>query len=271
MPHPASSRIHPTAIISSEAVIGENVSIGPQVIIEGKVEIGPDCEIRPHVCLFGPLKMGRGNKVYSGTVIGERPQHMKYDDEPTGVEIGDDNVFRENVTIHRATTHSWVTRLGSSNFLMAGAHVAHDCQVGNRCILVNNALVGGHCVLEDGVYLSGNSAVGQFCRIGRLAFLSGTSATTKDMPPFIIQQGFNVVYGVNVVGMRRAGMPADQINAVRQAYQVIFRQGLTLPLAMARLEKEMGTAPAVRELLDFLNGCSKGVNSTRTRGRDQAA
>ena len=229
MANAQSGRIHPTSVISPDAELAEDVEIGPFVVIEGKVRIGPECVLRPGVHLFGPLSLGRHNLLYSGVVLGERPQHTKYNDEPTGLEIGDHNIFREHVTVHRATTFSWTTRIGSHNFFMANSHVAHDCTVGNHCILANGALVGGHCELHDGAYLSGNCAVHQFVRVGRLGMLSGCSGTTKDIPPFIIQQNIDSVVGVNVVGMRRAGIDHDQINAVRKAFRILFREGKVLP------------------------------------------
>jgi UDP-N-acetylglucosamine acyltransferase len=265
MPIRPSARVHPTAIVSAEAEFADDVEVGPYVVIEGAVRLGPGCVVRPHAHLIGPLTMGRGNKVFSGAVLGERPQHLKYNGEPTGVEVGDDNVFREHVTIHRGTTQSWKTVIGSRNFFMAGAHVAHDCRVGDGCILANGALMGGHCTLEDGVFLSGNSAIHQFVRVGRLALLSGASGTTKDIPPFIIQQNINTVVGVNVVGMRRAGMCTGDIDAVRRAYRIVFREGLALPNALGRLESELGTVAAVREFLTFIRESRRGINAVRDR------
>jgi UDP-N-acetylglucosamine acyltransferase len=267
MPISSSARIHPTAVLSPEADVAADVEVGPFVVLEGPVRVGPGCFIRPHAHLIGPLTMGRGNQVYGGAVLGERPQHLKYNGEPTAVEIGDDNIFREHVTIHRGTTQSWKTVIGSRNFLMAGAHVAHDCRVGNGCILANGALLGGHCVVDDGAYLSGNSAVHQFVHIGRLALLSGASGTTKDIPPFIIQQNINVIVGVNVVGMRRAGMSTADIDAVRKSYHILFREGQVLPNALARLEAELGTSTAVRELIDFIRHSARGINCVRERER----
>jgi UDP-N-acetylglucosamine acyltransferase len=264
------ARIHPTAVISPEAELADNVVIGPYVVIEGKVKIGPDCVLRPHVLLCGPLSMGRGNVVFPGAILGERPQHLKYNDEPTSLEIGDHNVFREHVTVHRGTAHSLVTRIGSHNFFMANAHIGHDCTIGNRCILTNGALIGGHCILEDNVYMSGNSAIHQFVRIGRLALLSGCSATTKDMPPFVVQQYIDTVVGINVVGMRRAGMSNTQINAVREAFRILFREGLSLPAAMTRLETELGAVDAVQEMIAFLAKCPKGINLMRSRRMEAA-
>jgi UDP-N-acetylglucosamine acyltransferase len=266
MPIAPSARVHPTALVSPEAELGDNVEVGPYVVIEGRVRVGSGCILRPHVHLCGPLTLGAGNLVFSGTVLGERPQHLKYNDEPTGLEVGDDNIFREYCTIHRGTTQSWKTVIGDRNFFMATAHVAHDCRIGNGCILANSALLAGHCVVGDGAYLSGNCVVHQFVRVGRLALLSGVSGTSKDIPPFIIQQDINSVMGVNVIGMRRAGMSHAEINAVRQAYQIIFREGQTLPNALARLEAELGTVGAVAELIEFIRSSSRGINTVRERG-----
>jgi UDP-N-acetylglucosamine acyltransferase len=255
-----SPRLHPTAVISPEAELAPDVTVGPFAVIEGAVRLGPGCVVRPHAHLIGPLTMGRDNVVFSGAVLGERPQHLRYQGEETRLEVGDGNLFREHVTVHRGTTHSWVTRIGSHNFFMAGSHVAHDCTVGSHCVFANGALLGGHCVVEDGVFLSGNSAVHQFSRLGRLCLLSGTSSTTKDIPPFIMVQHVNVVVGVNVVGMRRAGLSNAQIEAVRKAYHVLYRSGLALPGALARLEQELGAADVVAEMVRFIRGSTRGIN-----------
>ncbi|MFN4257797.1 MAG: acyl-ACP--UDP-N-acetylglucosamine O-acyltransferase [Gemmataceae bacterium] len=265
-----SARIHPTAVISAEAEIGDDVDIGAYTVIEGQVRIGAGCVIRPQVFLCGPLTMGRQNQVYSGAVIGERPQHLRYNDEPTGVEIGNGNVIREHVTIHRAAVANGVTRLGDGNFLMAHCHVAHDCEIGNRCILANGALVAGHCVLQDYVYLSGNCAVHQFSRLGRLAFLGGCSGTSKDIPPFIMQQDSDCVSGINVVGMRRVGMSSEQINAVRRGFRILFREGLLLSSAIQRLESELGDVDVIQEMIAFLRECRRGINPMRQRYGDAA-
>jgi UDP-N-acetylglucosamine acyltransferase len=271
MPGARSGRIHPTALIAPEAQLADDVVVGPYVTIEGAVHIGPGCILRPQVHLIGPLTLGNHNLVYTGAVLGERPQHLKYTDEPTGVEIGDHNIFREHVTVHRGTTHSWTTRIGSHNFFMAGSHVAHDCQIGNQCILANGALLGGHCVVEDNVFLAGNCAVHQFVRIGRLALLSGCSATSKDIPPFIMQQEHNSIVGVNVVGMRRVGMSTADIDAVRRAFHIIFREGHLIPPALACVEQELGSVPAVAELIAFIRRSTRGINLRIARGHGAAA
>jgi UDP-N-acetylglucosamine acyltransferase len=270
MPISPTAKIHPTAVISAEADLAEGVQVGPFAVLEGEVRLGPGCVIKPYAHLIGPLSMGAHNTVFSGAVLGDQPQHLRYANEPTGVEIGDHNIFREHVTVHRGTTHSWTTRIGRHKFFMAHSHIAHDCVIGNNCLFANAAVLGGHCVLEDGVYLSGHAAVHQFVRLGRLSLLSGVSATTKDVPPFIIQQYINCVVGINVVGMRRAGLSAAQIDAVRKAFHIIYRQGLTLPNALARTETELGQVDVVAEMLSFIRRSTRGINLA-THARLEAA
>lgn len=271
MPHAPSPRIHPSAVISPDAELAEDAVIGAYTVIEGAVRVGPGCVIRPRALLCGPLNLGRGNVVFSGAVLGERPQHLKYNDEATSLEIGDDNVFRENVTVHRGTTQSWTTRIGSRNYFMVGSHVAHDCRIGNQCILANGALLAGHVTIGDNVYLSGNCAVHQFASVGRLALLSGCSSTTKDIPPFMIQEGRNAVVGVNVVGMRRAGISHDDITAVRRAFNIVFRQRMVIPAALERVERELPGISVVTEFVEFIRTCSRGISPIRERRPGLAA
>jgi len=265
MPVSSTARIHPSAIISSDAEIGENVEIGALVVIDGPVKIGHNSVIKPGAKLFGNLSLGAKNIVYSGAILGEAPQHMKYDGEPTKTIIGNNNIIREGVTVHRGTTSSNETVIGNGNFLMANSHVAHDCRVGNGCILANGALMGGHCVMEDGAFLSGNSAVHQFANVGRLALLSGVSATTKDIPPFIIVQRINVVSGVNVIGMRRAGISHTNIDGIRKAFQIIYREGLILPQSLLKVEKELSHIPEVAEFIAFIRTATRGISLETNR------
>ena len=260
-----SARIHPTAVIDPLAEIGDQVEIGPHVVVEGQVRMGDGCVVRPGAHLIGPLTMGRRNRVFSHAVLGEQPQHLKYDGEPTRVEIGDGNIFREHVTIHRGTAASGKTTIGSHNFLMAGAHVAHDGVVGDGCILANGALLGGHCILEDNVFISGNSALHQYVRVGRLALLSGVSGSTMDIPPFIIQQRINCVVGVNVVGMRRAGIPTQHIDAVRRAFHMLYHERMVLHAALERIERELGSVAEVAELTAFIRASKRGINLLNER------
>jgi UDP-N-acetylglucosamine acyltransferase len=257
-------QVHPSAVVSPDAELADDVRVGPFAVIEGPVTIGPGCVIRPHAHLLGPLTLGANNDVGTGCVLGSAPQHLGYKGEPTLTEIGDGNTFREHVTVHRgmpveAKPGTGRTRIGSGNLFMAGSHVAHDCRVGDHNIFANCALIGGHVEVGDRVLLSGNSAVHQFCRVGRLALLSGASASSKDIPPFWVMQEVNWVCGVNVIGMRRAGIPTVEIQAVRRAFRVIYRERLTVAAALLRIEAEAGRVAAVRELIDFIRASKRGI------------
>jgi UDP-N-acetylglucosamine acyltransferase len=259
MPIADSARIHSTAVIDPAADLGEGVEVGPFVVIEGDVQVGTGCVLRAGVHLVGPLTMGCHNNVFSHAVLGEQPQHQRYNGEPACLVIGDHNVVREHVTIHRGTAATGETRVGNHNFLMANCHIGHDCRVGDHCILANGALMAGHCMLENNVYLSGNSALHQFVRIGRLALLSGLSATTKDIPPFVLQNRTNYVVGLNVVGMRRAGIASARIDAVRRAFHILYREGLLIPAALAKIEHEMPGISEVAEMVAFIRTSSRGI------------
>jgi UDP-N-acetylglucosamine acyltransferase len=258
--------IHPSAVISDDARLGENVRVGPFVVIEGAVTVGPGTIIRPHVHLIGmgSLTIGANNDIGTGTVLGGAPQHLGYKGEPTSLVIGDGNIFREYVTAHRAMpagvgAGTGITRIGNRNLFMAGCHVAHDCIVGNECMFANAAMIAGHVQVGDRALLSGNCAVHQFCRVGRLGLLSGASATSKDIPPFWMMQEVNRVAGVNTIGMRRAGMPSPEIQAVRRAFAFIYRERLPIPAALLRMEAELGQFAAIRELVQFIRESKRGI------------
>lgn len=259
MPIAASAQVHPTAVIDPQADLAEGVRVGPYAVIEGAVQIGPDCVVRAHAVLIGPLTLGRANDVGIGVVIGERPQHLQFnEDEPTRTEIGDDNTFREHVTVHRGTMATGVTRIGSHNYLMANSHVGHDCRVGNHVIMANGALMAGHVELHDRVFVSGNAGIHQFARLGRLSFLSGNSSCTKDLLPFLMMAERDRVVGINKVGLRRAGMTLDEIRAVKQAFRILFRKDVLQKAAIAQLEKELGDHPIGIELLEFIRSSKRG-------------
>lgn len=264
MPHPALPNAHPTAIVSDEAELPADVKIGAFALIEGAVTVGPGCVIHPHARLIGPLTLGANNEVGSGSVIGGAPQHLGYRGEPTDVQIGDNNVFREHVTVHRGMPVGaglGVTRVGNRGFFMAGSHIAHDCVVGDDVIFANCALIGGHVTVGDRAFLSGNSAVHQHCRVGRLAFLSGTSASTKDIPPFFVMQEVNYVRGLNLVGMKRAGVAPTERAAIRKAYRIIYltRPAMPINIALVKIEAELGQFAAVRELVEFIRTTKRGI------------
>jgi UDP-N-acetylglucosamine acyltransferase len=254
----APPRIHPTAIIDPDARLADDVTVGPYAVIEGPVTLGPGCRVGPHAHLIGPLTLGRNNLVHTGVVLGDRPQHMKFTDAPTGVVIGDGNVFREHVTVHSGSLPEG-TRVGDNNFLMVNSHVAHDCLLGNDIILANGALLAGHCTVDDGAFLSGNCAVHQFLRVGRLSMLSGGATISKDLPPFVMAEGRNRLVGVNVVGMKRAGLSPAQINAIREAYRILFMQAKVLPVGLEQVERMLGETDVVAELVAFVRGSKRGI------------
>ena len=263
-----SELIHPTAVIDTDAVIAPDVQIGPYAIIDGPVQIGPGCVIEAHGCLSGPLVMGRNNFIGHGAVLGKGPQHRGYRGEPTGIQIGDNNVFREFVTVHRGTVQgNGVTTIGDRNMFMVGCHVGHDVRIGNGCTVVNNALLGGHVTLEDDCILSGHTAVQQKVRIGRLAMLGGTGGTTKDVPPFILQQGYNCVTGLNIIGIRRAGFSAQSIDALRQVFRILYREGRPLPAALEQIEADFGHVAEVVEFVTFIRMSRTGINPARSQDR----
>jgi UDP-N-acetylglucosamine acyltransferase len=265
-----SDPIHPTAVIDPEAVVAGDVQIGPYAVIEGPVEIGPGCVIEAHACLAGPLTMGRDNFVGHGAVLGKSPQHRGYGGEPTSLRIGDGNVFREFVTVHRGTSQgTGTTWIGDRNMFMIGSHLGHDVRVGDGCTVVNNALVAGHVRLDDGCILSGHTAVQQRVRVGRLAMLGGMAATSRDIPPFVLQQGFNCVTGLNIVGLRRAGCRPEAIDALRQAFRIFYREGRALGPALDQVEAELGCVAEVAEFVSFIRDSKIGINPIRSSQRAQ--
>jgi UDP-N-acetylglucosamine acyltransferase len=264
MPLTLSDLIHPTSVIDNEAEIAPDVQIGPYTIIEGPVRIGPGCVIESHVCLSGPMEMGSGNFVSHGAVLGKSPQHKGYRGEDTTLKIGDGNIFREHVTVHRGTVQgAGSTVIGNQNLFMIGSHLGHDVCVGNGCTLINGALVAGHVQLSDGCILSGHSAVQQRVRFGRLAMLGGLGSTTKDIPPFVLAQGYNCVTGLNVVGLRRAGVSAEAIASLREAFRILFKEGRTMTRALERIESDLGSVSEVAEFVAFIRESSLGISPAR--------
>ncbi len=261
----SATRIHPTAIVDPAAELGDDVVVEAYAIIEGPVRLGRGCVVRARAHLMGEIVAGAGNDFGIGCVVGERAQHLAHQHSPGRVEIGEFNVFRENVTIHRGIPGGTGTRVGSRNFLMVNTHIAHDCRVGDLCIFANGAVVGGHSIIEDRVFLSGNIGVHQQCRVGRLALVSALASTTKDVPPFGIVEGRNRIAGVNVVGMKRAEMTPVQINGVRQAYRMLINSGKLLSTSIQQIERELGHIDAVLDLVKFLRAAGRGICVTRAR------
>jgi UDP-N-acetylglucosamine acyltransferase len=258
--------IHPTAIIHPKAKLDSTVRVGPYAVIDEGVEIGANCIVGPHVYVTGLTTIGAHNRFYAGCVIGEAPQDLKYDGEPTRLRIGDHNVFREHFTVHRSAEENGETVIGSRNFLMANSHVAHNCHLGDFVILANGALLGGYAVVGDRAFVSGNCLVHQFVRVGTLALMQGGSAISKDLPPFTVARGDNGICGLNTVGLRRAGLsPAERLE-LKQLYHALFREGMKLKSAIsAARQKFLGARSKV--MLDFLEGSKRGVCFDVSGGR----
>lgn len=249
------------AIVHPSAKLADDVKVGPWSIIGPDVEIGPGCVIEPHVVIKGPTRMGAGNHIYQFSSVGEATPDRKYKNEPTRLVIGDNNVIREGVTIHRGTVQDRSeTTIGDNNLLMASAHVGHDCVIGNNVILVNNVALAGHVWVDDWAILSGYTLVHQFCKIGAHSFSGMGTAIGKDVPAFVTVSGAPAeAKTVNTEGMRRRGFSADAINDLRRAYKIVYKQGLTLDIALQRLELMMGNSPEVRLLINSLHASERGI------------
>ncbi len=261
--------VHPTAVVSPEADLAYDVQVGPYAIIDGPVRVGSGSVIEAHACLAGPMEIGCDNFVGHGAVLGKSPQHKGYRGEETGLRVGDGNVFREHVTVHRGTVAGGgETRIGDRNMLMVGSHLGHDTLVGNDCTLVNGALVAGHVELADGCILSGHSAIQQRVRVGRLAMLGGLGSVTKDIPPFVIQQGYNCVSALNLVGLRRSGMASESIASLRIAFRILYKEGRTLTGALDLIEADLGGVAEIAEFVAFIRESRIGISPARDPGRN---
>jgi len=253
--------IHSTAIVDAKARIDGSVTIGPYAIVEGDVEIGPRTRIGAHAVVKGPTRIGADNEIYQFASIGDAPQDKKYAGEPTRLEIGDGNTIREYCTINRGTVQdTGVTRLGDRNWIMAYVHIAHDCVVGSGTIFANNASLAGHVHVDDFAILGGFTAVHQFCRIGRHAFTSMFTYVTKDVPAFVMASGRPAEpRGINAEGLKRHGFSAAALRNVREAYRVIYRQGLKLDEAVLELARRVIEQPELRPLVDSLGRGDRGL------------
>jgi UDP-N-acetylglucosamine acyltransferase len=254
--------IHPTAIVSPQAELAAEVEVGPWCVIGGRVVLGPGCRLHSHVVIEGPAVFGARNEFFPFAVVGGKSQDLKYAGEPTRLEVGDDNVFRENCTVHRGTTAEIATRIGSHNLLLAYAHVAHDCHLGNHVILSNNGTLGGHVLVEDYAIVSGLTAVHQFCRIGEHSITGGCSKIIQDIPPFMIVDGNPAeTRGINKVGLERRGFSSDDLRALRTAYKrLFFRKELNLGNAINALRLDRASDnPHVARLIAFIESSPRGV------------
>jgi UDP-N-acetylglucosamine acyltransferase len=250
--------IHPLAEVSPSAKLGADVTIGPFVVVEDDVELGDRCTLLARSTVKRGSKLGSDNLVCEGAVLGGLPQHLRQPENPGRLVVGDRNVFRENITVHRAFVPENSTIIGSDCLLMVGSHVAHDCIVGNNVILTNNVLLGGHVTVGDRACLGGGAAVHQHCNIGRVAMVGGLARLDQDVPPFMMVDGeSNMIVGLNRVGLRRAGVTPDERNEIKQAYQFIFRSGMMYDELLETLEASFTEGPAA-EFAPFLRAATRG-------------
>ncbi len=253
--------IHPSAIIEAGAQLGENVAVGAYSIIGEHVEIGDHTIIGPHVVISGRTRIGCDNHIYQFCSLGEAPQDKKHGGEPTRLEIGDRNTIREFCTFNLGTAlDAGVTRMGNDNWIMAYVHIAHDCQVGSRTIFANNAQLAGHVHIGDWAILGGFTGVHQFCRIGAHAMTAAASVVLQDVPPFVMAAGNSASpFGINAEGLKRRGFSPEALLALKRAYRTLYKSGLMLEEARARLEEDAVAHPEIQALLDFLAISKRGI------------
>lgn len=260
----SSERIHPTALVDARARIGKQVEIGSHSIIGGDVSIGERTTVQSHVVIEGRVSIGTGNVIGHGTIIGAPPQDLNFKAETkTSVEIGNDNILREYCTIHRGSPEGTATTLGDKNFLMVGVHIGHNCAVGNGVIIANNCLLAGHVEVHDQAFIGGGSTFHQHMRVGRLVMVQGSSAFGKDLPPFTLAAERNAIFGLNAIGLRRAGFSGADRHDIKAAFKLLYLSGLNLSQV---LEKAAATdfGAAGREFFEFVSAAKKrGVCSYR--------
>lgn len=258
--------IHKTAIIHPDAKIHASVRVGPYAVIDEGVEVGEGCDIGPYVYLTGLTTIGARNRFHAGCVIGDAPQDLKFKGQPTRLRIGDDNVFREQVTIHRANKVEEDTVVGSNGFFMHHSHVGHNSSIGDHVIIASGALIAGHVLIQDRAFISGNCAVHQFVRVGTLAMMQGGSIISQDLPPYTISHTVNLLAGLNIIGLRRAGLTAAERLELKQLYRALFRSGENLRAAVTRARETFSSVPA-KAMLDFIAQTKRGVCADCSRRR----
>lgn len=253
--------IHPQAIVDPGATLADGVVVGPWTHIGAGVEIGPDCVIESHVVIRGPTQIGAGNHIYQFSTIGEATPDLKYRNEPTRLLIGNRNTIREGVTIHRGTVQDrGETVIGDDNLIMANAHIGHDSVIGNHVILVNNVALAGHVHVGDWAILSGYTLVHQFCRIGPHSFSGMQTAIGKDVPAYVTVSGSPAeAKTINTEGLRRRGFSDRAISQLRRAFKILYRQNLTLEIAVQRLETMLSDTPEVQVLIDSIRASERGI------------
>ena len=263
-------KIHPTALVEPGAQLGDEVEIGPYACIGAEVEIGAGSIVQSHAVLEGRVRIGTENQIGPGAIIGGLPQDLSFkSDTRSWVEIGNGNVIREYVTIHRGTAEDSVTRIGHENFLMAGAHLGHNCELGNKVIVANNCLLGGYVSVGDSAFLGGGCVFHQFMRVGRLAITQGLSGFSKDIPPFCLAAETNLVFGLNVIGLRRAGFTPAERTELKRAFHLLYESGLNVSQALVQAGQQDWSAPA-QAFFDFARQAKRRGICALRRSRNEA-
>jgi UDP-N-acetylglucosamine acyltransferase len=253
-------QIHPTAIVDSQAELGAGTIVGPYCVVAANVILGENCWLQHHVTLAGPLRAGARNKFYAYCSIGQQTQDLKYRGEPTYLEVGDENTFREFVTVNRSTTSEGKTRVGSRGNFLAYSHIGHDCQVGNEVVFSNNGTLAGHVQVGDNAVMGGLTAVHQFCRIGRFAITGGCSKIVQDVPPFMIADGNPAeIRGVNLVGLERKGFSPENVKWIKEAFRLIYRSKYNTRQALDTIRKELPQNLEIAQLVEFIEQSERGI------------
>jgi UDP-N-acetylglucosamine acyltransferase len=259
MPVDPSATVAPTARIHPDAVIGPGVRIGEFCVIESDVVLGAGCLLEPYVYIKRWTTMGERNQISAGTVLGTDPLDKNFTGERSYLRIGDGNTIREHYTVSRGTKPESVTEIGHDNYIMTSGHIAHNCIIGNNTVIASCALVAGYVEVEDRAFISGGVVIHQFSKIGRLAMIGGNTRVNSDVPPFFLYTGFNVeAKGLNLVGLKRAGYKASDLSTLKKAYQLLYRSGLKLQEALAKIETEIPTADTLH-LVDFIRRSERGI------------
>jgi len=254
-------QIHPTAIVSKKAKLADDIQVGPYTIITDNVVIGKSTQIHAYCVLEGNTTVGSGCEIFTGAVIGSRPQDLKYKGEKSFLEIGDNNIIREYSTFNPGTGEGSKTVVGNNNLFMAYSHIAHDCVIGNNCVIANNGTLAGHVTIEDNAVVGGLTAIHQFVRIGRLSIIGGCSKVVQDTPPYSTCDGHPArVYGLNLIGLRRSGISKDSIEQLNRAFKILFNTGLTTKHALEKVKQEMpSSCNEVSYLVDFIKNSQRGI------------
>lgn len=254
------ARIHPTAIVDPNAELGAETVVGPYCIVGPNVVLGAGCWLQHHVTVLGPTQIGARNKFFAYGSIGQQTQDLKYAGEPTYLEIGDDNSFREFVTVNRSTTSDGKTRVGSGGNFLAYTHVGHDCTVGDSVIFSNNGTLAGHVQVGDHAVVGGLTAVHQFCRIGRFAITGGCSKIVQDIPPFMIADGNPAqIRGINLIGLERNGFPAETVKLLKEAFRLIYRSKLNTRQAIEAVRSELPRNAEIAQIIEFIESSERGI------------